>query len=98
MTGADTIFDQALDDIFSALGVDVAYNGATIHGYFKSPSNIINTETGELEEAGPGVEVRTSDVPDIAHGAGITIAGTAYKVTRIFTDGKGTTILELATT
>ena len=33
-----------------------------------------------------------------AHGAGITIAGTAYKVTRIFTDGKGTTILELATT
>lgn len=98
MTGSNTIFDQALNDIFSALGEEVIYNGAVIHGYFKSPSHILDAGTGELEEAGPAVEVRTSDVTGIKHGDSMTIAGVTYKVTGIYTDGKGTTILGLATT
>lgn len=94
----NTIFDDALEDIFAALGCEVIYEGATIHGYFKSPSHTIDAATGEITMGTPGVEVRTCDVPGIAQGKQLTIAGMTYNVAAPpFTDGKGTTILELAT-
>jgi hypothetical protein len=94
----DTIFDDALNDLFTVLGCEVIYEGATIHGYFKSPSHTIDAATGEITTGAPGVEVRTCDVPGIAQGKQVVIAGTTYNVVAPpFTDGKGTTILELAT-
>jgi len=99
MTGADTIINQALNGIFTIGGCEVIYEGATIHGDFKEPSHVTNFATGEVTAGAPGVEVRTIDVPGIAQGKQLIIKGTTYKVVAPpFTNGKGTTILELATT
>ncbi len=98
MTGADTIVNQALKDLFTIVGYEVIYEGATIQGYFKEPSHSTDFATGEITAGAPFLEVRTIDVPGIAQDKQLIIAGTTSKVVAPpITDGKGTTILELAT-
>ncbi|OPY74718.1 MAG: hypothetical protein A4E64_02140 [Syntrophorhabdus sp. PtaU1.Bin058] len=93
MTGADTIFNDALADIFATIGSDVIYNDITIKGDKKSePWKIVNG----IETAAIVYEFIDADIASIKHNDTMTIGGTTYYAILILPQGSGTTLVTLS--
>jgi len=93
---ADIITD--LDTFINAdeFAVDITYNAATIQGVFDDEfSSAVQGEMG-IESTVPQVQVKTSDVPTVAHGETMTINSTVYNIIGIQPDGTGMTLILLS--
>jgi hypothetical protein len=76
--------------------VDVTYLGNTIQGIFDDEfSSAVQGEMG-VESTVPQVLLRTSDVPNVAHGETMTINSVVYQVIGIQPDGTGMTLILLS--
>jgi hypothetical protein len=88
-----------LDETFldnEEFAVDITYNAGTIQGIFDAEfSSAVEGEMG-IESTVPQVQVKTTDVPGIAHNATMTINTIVYNVIGIQPDGTGMTLLLLS--
>ncbi|MCF6147274.1 MAG: hypothetical protein E3K37_01300 [Candidatus Kuenenia sp.] len=92
-----TLSDDLTGDLDTFLDTDdfgtaITYGGNTIYGIFDSAYE----SADGVESSGPQVVVKSSDVPVIAHGAAMVIAGTTYYVINAQPDGTGISVILLS--
>ncbi len=85
-----------LNVFFSDFGVDATWNGKDFQVLFHNPYEAAVLFGQDIESKGPYVEVKDSDVEEIAQGDDFRVNDTDYKVRGIQPDGTGITVLKLS--
>jgi hypothetical protein len=94
----NALFDTAINDILTIIGVDVTYKGKVIKGDFIDYTRTLNLDTGDIEITGPEITVKNADCIGIKQGDSMIINSVTYKVSSFEKRGYGVTTVYLVRT